>query len=153
MWLDAGAPDLTLPSPPSYTPGTVHAFIRGVMACAFGAMSVQAPWLHGHQDTTTQHYQHEHAGFGAVHAHDISTSDIHVPGTSWDHASSDADRVLTLGPVHCVRTPPVGLAFAPVAVRRVGVPPVSAARRLADLAPRTHDPPALSSIPPRAPPA
>lgn len=123
------------------------------MACAFGAMSVQAPWLHGHQDTTTEHYQHEHAGLGAVHGHDIHGDELHVAGTWWDHASSDADRVLTLGPVQCVRAHPVGLAFAAVVVQRAGVPPLNAARRLADLAPRTHDPPALSSIPPRAPPA
>jgi hypothetical protein len=143
---------LTARNPPSYTRGTVHAGIRSLVAFAFCAMSVQAPWLHVHQDATTEHYQHEHAGFGAAHGHDFHASDIHVPGAWWDHASGDADRALTLGPVHCVRTHPLGLAFA-VVVQRLGVPPVSPARRLADLAPRTHDPPARSSTPPRAPPA
>jgi hypothetical protein len=123
--------------------------VGGLLAIAFAATFVQSPWLHVHDSaSSSDHYRNEHVGLGALHGHGHAAD-----GPEWADPESRGDAHF-LGPMKGVRTAGYSaLPFVGGAVPAISEPVLDPTRRQAELSPKAHGPPDLSSLPPRAPPA
>jgi hypothetical protein len=122
--------------------------VAGGVLLAFVGVCVQAPWAHVHEHHYDAHHDLEHRSL-KIHGHDWNHS---VPGTLWRARSADEDARL-IGRLAAVRD---GAAQPDLAIDRTGnIDPIAPVVEVLidDFLPRSHGPPCLDRLSPRAPPA
>jgi hypothetical protein len=115
---------------------------------AIQAAGLSAPLVHAHPD---DHVTEHHAG-GAIHAHWSGHAGSHHHSDGPAIEAADYDRAVFLNAFVAVGASPSPAPAVTPDAAPVRVPEERPAHRITEIT-HGHDPPAIRSVPPRAPPA
>lgn len=125
----------------------VRKVIAVALALAVQTTGLTAPFVHAHPDDHTTDHHDGHA----IHAHAAGHAPAHDPTNAPSLGAEDHDRAVYVNAFVAVAVASFSAPEVELTTFELAAPVERAAYRPVEIL-RTHDPPALTSVPSRAPP-